>query len=428
MSIDRTLAPAFQPVTRVHLLQAEKKELRNGLPVYLLDAGTQEVLKIEFLFNAGIRHQEQTLTAMSVNDMLDEGTKTRTAEAIAEELDYYGAFLESEVSHDQASFTLFSLNKHLPKTLPVVRDILREAAFPEKEFGVYISNKKQKYLVDSEKVSVLARRRFNELLFGETHPYGARAKQEDFDKISRNHLTSFFSSRYNAANCTIVVSGKLPADILSRLDSFFGDNDWKGSLPLENVFPAPVSESQRIQTITKEGALQSAIRMGRVMFNKCHADYHGMQVLNTALGGYFGSRLMANIREDKGYTYGIGSGVISMFDSGFFVVSTEVGVDVTNAALKEIYFEIEKLQHDLIPEEELELVRNYMTGTFLRGTDGPFALADRVKGLLGYGLDYDYYDRYMNTVQTITPQQLRDLAQKYLKKEDLIDLVVGDRK
>src|SRR5574337_1227847 len=149
MSLDRIHAPEFQPVSRIHLLQAEKQQLKNGIPVYMLNAGTQEVVKIEFLFGAGIRHQEKSLTAMCVNDMLDEGTKTRNAETIAEELDYYGAFLESEVTHDMASFTLFSLNKHLPKTLPLVADILRNAIFPEKEFGVYISNKKQSFIVDS---------------------------------------------------------------------------------------------------------------------------------------------------------------------------------------------------------------------------------------------------------------------------------------
>jgi predicted Zn-dependent peptidase len=192
--------------------------------------------------------------------------------------------------------------------------------------------------------------------------------------------------------------------------------------------PAAVSDTQRVHTIEKEGAVQSAIRIGRVLFNKTHPDYLGMQVLNAVLGGYFGSRLMANIREDKGYTYGIGSGLVSMFGGGYFVISTEVGVEVTNAALKEIYYEIDKLQHELVGEDELELVRNYLIGVFLRSTDGPFAIGDRLKGIVGYGLGYEYYERYVETIRTITPEQLRDLANKYLKKEDLIELVVGGRK
>lgn len=428
LSPDRTQLPAFHPVTKIHLPQAERKTLSNGIPVFLLDAGSQELVKIEFLFTAGIRHQTQSLVAVGVNDMLDEGTHTRNAESIAEELDYYGAFIETEASHDNASFTLFSLNKHLPSTLPVVQDILRNAAFPEKEFNIYLSNKKQKFLVDSEKVSFLARRRFSELIFGATHPYGKKAELADFDLLSRNALQQFFSDRYIASDCTIIVSGKLPKNILQQLDALFGKESWGKELPVETGFPQPLSEKERIQTIEKKGALQSAIRMGRLLFNKEHPEYLGMQVLNTVLGGYFGSRLMSNIREDKGYTYGIGSGVVSMHKAGYFVISTEVGVDVTNAALKEIYFEIEKLQNDLIPAGELDLVRNYLSGVFLRSTDGPFAQADRLKGLLGYDLGYDYYDRYLETIRTITPQHLRQLAQDYLKKEDLVELVVGGRK
>ncbi|MGL4598853.1 MAG: M16 family metallopeptidase, partial [Bacteroidia bacterium] len=167
--------------------------------------------------------------------------------------------------------------------------------------------------------------------------------------------------------------------------------------------------------------------MGRVLFNKTHADWHGFQVLNTILGGYFGSRLMANIREDKGYTYGIGSGCVSMQDNGFFTIATEVGVDVTNAAINEIWIEIEKLQNDLVSDSELDLVRNYMTGVFLRSTDGAFALADRFKAIHGYPLGYDYFDRYFETIQSISPARIRDLAQTYLRREDMIDLVAGKR-
>jgi zinc protease len=427
-TLNRTTPPAFHAVEKIHLVEAKKLQLKNGIPVYLLDAGTQEVTRIEFIFQAGIRHQDQSLVASAVNDMLDEGTHTRDAEAIAEELDFYGAFIETETQHDLASFTLFSLNKHLLATLPIVKDIIHNAAFPEAEFAIYLSNKRQKFVVDSDKVSTLARRRFNELLFGANHPYGTVTKLEDFHSLNRNSLSDFHKKNYTSDRCTIVVSGHLPEGILESLDEFFGDKNWQGNKSDNDTLPLPVSDTQRVHTIEKDGAVQSAIRIGRVLFNKRHDDYLGMQVLNAVLGGYFGSRLMANIREDKGYTYGIGSGMVSMYDSGYFVISTEVGVDVTNAALEEIYKEIEILQTDLVSEDELELVRNYLIGVFLRSTDGPFAIGDRLKSLLGYDLGYEYYDRYVKTIRTISAEQLRDLAKKYLQKKDLIELVAGGRK
>ena len=175
----------------------------------------------------------------------------------------------------------------------------------------------------------------------------------------------------------------------------------------------------------KKDALQSAIRIGKRLFTKPHPDYPAMLVLNTILGGYFGSRLMSNIREDKGYTYGIGSAIVSFSHAGYFTISTEVGAEVTKDAVKEIYFELKKLQTEKISDSELALVRNYMLGTFIRSIDGPFALADRFKGIHFSGLNYDYYDRYIETIRTISSEKLIELANKYWKKEEMIELVVG---
>jgi predicted Zn-dependent peptidase len=175
----------------------------------------------------------------------------------------------------------------------------------------------------------------------------------------------------------------------------------------------------------KEGALQSAIRIGRRIITRSHPDYPGLSVLNTLLGGYFGSRLMSNIREDKGYTYGIGSAVVSLSAAGYFFISTEVGADVTSAALDEIYKEVELLRREAVDQEELAMVRNYMMGSFLKGIDGPFALIDRFKTIHLSGLDYDYFDRYLRTLESIGPEELKDLAVRYFDRNDLCELVVG---
>jgi zinc protease len=164
------------------------------------------------------------------------------------------------------------------------------------------------------------------------------------------------------------------------------------------------------------------------MITRSHPDYPGMAVLNTLLGGYFGSRLMSNIREDKGYTYGIGSAMVSLREAGYFFISTEVGADVTTAALDEIYKEVKRLQDEPAGEDELSTVRNYLSGTFLKSIDGPFALIDRFKTLTLSGLGYDYYDRYLQTVQSISPAQLQELALRYFNRNDFMELVVGLKK
>ena len=291
---------------------------------------------------------------------------------------------------------------------------------------LYITNKKQNHFINSQKGDVLVRRKFSQLLYGEKHPYGLTVVDNDFDRINISEIKHFFSQYYTSNNCTIIASGNLPDSITETLNSFFGKKKWGQT----NDIILPKSHSiettkQQKHFIYKEDAIQSAIRVGRVLFNKTHPDYFKFQVLNAILGGYFGSRLMANIREDKGFTYGIGSGVVNLVNTGSFYISTEVGNNVTNQTLKEIYKEIKILREKLVSVDELETVRNYILGQFLRSVDGPFALADKFKAIWEYNLDYSYFDLYFNAIKTVTPNDIIDLANKYLQEKDLLECVVG---
>ena len=424
---DRKTAPAFKTVEKIEMIKAAAHKLRNNIPVYTVNAGTQNLIKIEFMFPAGMYQQEMPLQAVTVNSMLEEGTSKLNSTQIAEMVDYYGAYLETSVAQDHASVFLYTLNKHLKSTLPVMEQAIKDSVFPQSELDTHIRNKKQKFLVNNQKVAIIARKRFTELLFGSKHPYGINVQEPDFDVINRTHLLDFYNARYKSDGCKIIVSGKVDDETLKLLDEHFGGNDWSGDkiAPHREVKLETTTELKHL--VYREEALQSAIRIGKLMFNKTHPDFQGFQVLNTILGGYFGSRLMSNIREDKGYTYGIGSGIASLQHAGYFFISTEVGVDVCQDALNETYLEINKLREDLVPKEELELVKNYMLGTFLRSVDGPFALAERFKGLLEYNLGYDYFDNYVATIKNISASELRDLANKYLDPESMIELVAGKK-
>lgn len=426
-ALNRKNAPAFQTVEKIEMIKANEQRLNNNIHVYTINAGTQDLIKIEFLFAAGMYQQVMPLQATTVNTMLEEGTSKLNAAQIADKVDYYGAFLEVGVSQDSASVVLYTLNKHLAATLPVVEQVIKDAVFPQPELDTHLRNKKQKFLVNNQKVAVLARKQFTELLFGAKHPYGINVQELDFEIINRQHLLSFYQSHYRSNNCKVIVSGKVNDSVINLLNTHFGGNDWNTLQPIQQKTITTTGSTQKQHLSLKEDALQSAIRIGRLLFNKTHADYHSFQVLNTLLGGYFGSRLMSNIREDKGYTYGIGSGLASLQHSGYFFISTEVGVDVCQKALDEIYFEIKRLREELVPEEELELVKNYMLGTFLRSVDGPFALAERFKGIMEYNLQYDYFDRYLATIKDISASHIRELANQYLTTDSLLELVVGKK-
>lgn len=426
MNPNRKIAPQLKPLTEFALLKPKKLVLPNGMPLYMLNCGTQDILKIELIFDAGTTYQQKKLIAHFANKMLSEGTKKYSSLQIAETLDYYGAFTELGCEKDTASFVCYCLPKHLSKIMPVMEEIIKHPVFPEKELDIQCKNQRQQFLVNYDKVNFKARLHFNALIYGDTHPYGMFAQADDYNNVQKNELIEFHQHFYVPKNCKILISGKISDDVIEHISNVFGDNNWNTITPPTSDFAFPaIFPKPTKQYIPKENAMQSAVRIGRVMFNRNHPDYLLFQVLNTILGGYFGSRLMTNIREDKGLTYGIGSAIVSLNHSGYFFITSEVNAENIHIAVQEIYKEIEKLQQDKVSQEELDLVKNYLSGTFLRSTDGPLALSELFKTLIANNIDLNYYENYLTTIQHITAEQIRDTAQKYLQLMQLSELIVG---
>ena len=423
--VDRKTMPALTKAGKTNITHAEQHKLPNGIPVYYIHAGTEDVVKIEMIFRAGALQQAMPLQAEITNAMLEEGTKKHNAEEIASLLDYYGSFLETSSHQDYASVTIYSLGKHINMVLPVLEELVKEPIFPQEEMDIYVKNKKQRFLVDSEKVRVVAARNFPSLLFGNNHPYGHVVQIEEFDVPGKKELQSFHQKHYSPGDCAIIASGHINDGLLSTLGDYFGGTSWKTMPADESKKTAFLPSPEKKHFLEKKGAMQAAIKLGKPLFLKNHPDAIPFQILNTILGGYFGSRLMSNIREDKGYTYGIGSGVIFLKDAGYFQISSEVGREVCDKALVEVYKEIDRLCSEPVPENELQLVKNYAQGNFLRSMDGPFALAERFKHIWLHGLDYSYYEDYLQTLADITADKLKNIAIKYLQKDTIYELVVG---
>lgn len=409
----------------VELITPQTYQLDNGIKVFAINAGTQDLCRLEFIFDAGTWYQEGAFVAMSANDLMKEGSTGMTARQIADELDYYGAFHEASTEKDSAYQALYSLNKHLPATLKVMEEIIKYPTYNQNEVDIYLRKKYQGLLVNMEKVNYLARIHFGELLYGQSHPYGRWASPEDVKEVSRQDIVAFHKTYYRSSNCYIIASGMIGDDVIALLNQYFGGNDWNGPDVVNHTSYEDKPVTNLIRNIEKPDALQTALRVGKVLFNRTHSDFAGMHVLNTILGGYFGSRLMTNIREDKGYTYGIGSGLISLKHSGFFYISSEVGNEFADRAMAEIFNEINLLRNEPVSIEELSLVRNYLGGTFLRSVDGAFSLAERFKEMHEHNLTIDYYFNLLNKIQTITPDEIMELANRYLSVDSLYQLKVG---
>ncbi len=420
--LNRTHSPETRLPDQLKLNVAERLTLPNGIPLIVIRAGSQDVVKIEFVFAAGTTSSQQPLLASAANDLLDEGTSKHSAAELAELLDYYGAYFQTDSGPDFASVTLYSLNKFTKETLPYFAEALTDPAYPEKEIQTFRIQGKQRLAVGMNKVDFLARRNFMQALYGSTHPLGKMTTPEHYDALSTEGFRAFHKDRYLHGLRAVIVSGRPDDATIQTIKEFTGTTGFSFSAAgiNDNTPPAPVKT-----LVEKKDAIQSAIRIGRRMFNRSHPDFFPFTVLNTVLGGYFGSRLMSNIREDKGYTYGIGSGLVSHLHDGYFFISTEVGSEVREAAVKEIYAELQRLREERIPDHELTLVRNYMIGGFQRSIDGPFAQADRHKVICVHELSDDYYLRYLDTIRNITPAQLQSLAQKYLQEEELLEVVAG---
>lgn len=423
--INRKVVPHFGEINKIEIPPHEFFNLDNSTPVYVVNAGTQDLVKIEFIFPAGPVFEGKPLLASATNVMLNEGTSKHSGAEIADMIDNYGAYFQTEHSDDHAFLSIFTLNKHLEKVLPVIAEILDESVFPEKELDIFKKNSIQRLSVNNEKVEFIARNHFRELLFGNNHPYGHHVTEIDYENLQRNELLNFFRSHYDLRNCKILVAGKMHKEIPVLLNQYFGKKKSNNLQAMGSLIPDSFAFKAMKKHIEKEDSVQSAIRIGKRLFNRKHPDYHGMQILNTVLGGYFGSRLMTNIREDKGYTYGIGSGLASNLQEGFFYISSEVGQKVCSKAIHEIYYEVNRLRDSLVPAEELQLVKNFLMGSFLRSIDGPFELASRLKTLILFELEKDYYTRYTEKIKSIQPEELQTLANKYLEVDTMIELVVG---
>jgi zinc protease len=423
--LNRFIAPEFKQVNQINFIAPKAQELTNGIKVFTVNAGEQELVRIEFIFENVNWNIDKQLQAIAVNNLINNGTKKLSAKEIAEQIDYYGAFLQTEYGADQITVTLYSLNKHLVSVLPIVWSILNESTFPQHELALFIQNQKQRLKVNLQKNDFLARKTFANSIFGNT-AYGSDISLSDYDQIERNDLLAYFSAAFKPANCTIIAAGKFGENEFDLLDRFFGTVWENNETSNVNHFSfAPVKGSELY--IEKDDAVQSALRMGNLSITRKHTDFPSLQILNTLLGGYFGSRLMNNIREDKGYTYGIGSGVASLKDAGYFFIATEVGTAVCTSALQEIEKEINLLKTTLVSEQELNLVRNYMLGSLLGSLENAFSHADKFKNIYFAGLSYDYYTKYINIVKTISPEEVKATANIYLDWDAMTKVVVGKK-
>jgi predicted Zn-dependent peptidase len=423
--MNRAIAPEIKLIDTVHLPKYELIHLDNNVPVYIINEGEQEVVKIELMFKSGKWFEPKNLVADLTNRMLREGTTKHTAKQIADTFDFYGANINTGAGFETGGAVLYSLSREVTNILPLLFEVLTDSVFPEHEFETIITNRKQKLAVDMKKNDFIANRNFVNALYGQKHPYGRVTEPEHFSLISVQDLKDFFKKYYHAGNLTIIISGKFNDTLIKELNTTFGVKNWNGPKAEDNITYPVESSAELVHHVEKEESVQSAIAIGNLSINKTHPDFLKLSVLNTVFGGYFGSRLMSNIREEKGYTYGIYSSFVSYPHSGFLEIASEVGKPVREATMKEIEHEINVLRTEPVGEDELAVVKNYISGKILRSIDGPMKFSETLKGLIIYNQDTTYIQQFMKTVREVTAEELQALAVKYLDYSKMYKVTVG---
>jgi len=422
---DRTIAPIIKDAIEfdIKLKPYTLFSLSNGTPVYYINDGAEEVAMIEFVFKAGNSFENKNGVAPSTNYLIKNGTTTKSAYEITDYFEYYGAYLSRNCNNETATITLHCLSKHLKELLPVIREIITDAVFPQNELEIFQQNSIQRLSVNMLKCDFVANRLIDEYLYGAENPYGRVSKKEDIEALKREELIAFYNQFYIKADCSIFSAGKLPADFELLLEKHFGDLNLHNKLT-EVVHGSEPASQKKYRIQLDDNGVQGAIRIGRPFPNRHHPDFKKTMVLNTLFGGYFGSRLMSNIREEKGYTYGISSYIENHIKNTAWIISTEAGKEVCEPTIQEIYKEMELLKEEPVDAEELLLVKNYLMGQNLGYIDGPFHAIARWKSLILNDLDEHFFYDSINTIKTITSEDLLELSSKYLNPEEFFELVV----
>lgn len=428
MKINRKASPPIKDPSEfdIYLPVPQIHTLPNGVKIYMLDMGTEDTLMIDWVFYAGNCFEEKNNVAHATNFLLKNGTSRRTAFELNEHFEFYGAWLNRHSHNETSDLVLHCLTRHVDELVPVIAEIVSDSIFPEEELDIFVRNSKQRLEVNLQKCEFVASRMIDASLFGENHPYGRFSTLESYSAIERQDLLEFYDKYYRNGRCVIFIAGKIPPTLLPLMEREFGNlplSSHVGALSGIVYEPRPSAKKKAMHLNDAQG-VQAAIRIARPFPNRHDPDFQKVMVLNNVFGGFFGSRLMGNIREDKGYTYGIYSYLLNYIHQSGWMISTEAGRDVSVATVKEVYAEMETLRDETIDDEELRMTRNYMIGTILGDLDGPFQVLGRWKTLVLNNLDDNYFYKTIGIIKTITAEELQELAKKYLVPDEFYELVV----
>lgn len=417
--------PIIKEIEEVALLDHQMVELRNGLKIYFVNAGTQDIVKVDVLFDGGNAYSKSPVIPGSVNALMNDGSSKHTSSQIADTIDGLGAFYVPDVQNDYSQTSLYFLSKFSSQLLPLYSEMLNDSIFPEEEIEMYKRNMKQRFVVEHKKVNVQSSQAFSNTLFGRDSIYSDTTTPESFDSLERNAILDFYNNNIKNKPKCVIVSGKFGEKIMQEIIEQFEKFDLGSINNGESLkFQTPEINPDWVK-ISGEQNNQVSLRIGRMAVSQGHSDYWGFSLLNTILGGYFGSRLNKVLREEKGLTYGVHSHLAKLRYANYFGIHAELNADSWEEAYSSIVDVFSELKKDVIPDEELDMVRRYIKGNLMQSLDGAFAFSSYLRNSLVYDLDQNRINKYIHYLDNVKGEDLRALANKYLKEDQFCKIVAG---
>jgi zinc protease len=406
-----------------------KTRLSNGLEVILAESHTIPKFHGELFFrsgNAAVADRAPGLAEMTAT-VVRTGTAKRASRQIEEDLRRLGADLSSAAGMDTSAISFAGLSEFSEPLLTLVNELAREAAFPEAEFERERRQKLEEVKLERTQPGFLAGERLRKVLFG-AHPYAqVSPSEQQVAAYKREDLQAVYRESYTPGNGLLVLVGDFePQGMLQNIENVFGA--WAGKKPESRMAAGPANpRGRRVYLVHVPGAVQAQIVAGCHAITRKHPDWVKLGLTNSLYGGAFNSRLVMNIREDKGYTYSPRSGVSALRQHGYFSVSAAVRNDVVAASLTEIFYEMDKLRSLPVPEAELADAQNYLSGVFSMGLATQDGLLSQFSNVALNELPDDYLETYRQKVRALTPDDLLATAREYLDSANMQIVVVGDR-
>src|SRR5579859_6118509 len=429
--------PAAEISTAVPPLSAERQvtwpkrtraRLDNGLEVVLAESHTIPKFHGElFLRSGNAAVQRAPGLAEMTATVVRTGTAKRTSRQLEEDLRRLGADLSSHAGADNSAIGFAGLSELAEPLLQLVNELAREAAFPEPEFERERRQKLEEVKLDRTQPGFLAGERLRKVLFG-AHPYAqVSPTEQQVAAYKREDLLSIYREFYTPENALLLMVGDFDsAAMLKTIERAFGA--WSGKKPVTPPAPEPAKpHGRRVHLVHVPGAVQAQILAGCHAITRKHPDWIKLGLTNSLYGGAFNSRLVMNIREDKGYTYSPRSSVNPLRQCGYFSISAAVRNDVVAASLTEIFYELDKLRSLPVPDPELADARNYVSGVFSLGLATQDGLLSQLATVALNDLPDDYLETYRAKVRALKPADLLGAARKYFDSANMQIVVVGDR-